>query len=147
MLSECSWSESEPKRWRLRAPDKLGSDRRRWWFPDAEGGDFRTLKVVISGCWRWWFPKISISWAPVGAKNLDGSEKAFDDSLSWLGDPDVSVMSEDGHMVMTHRSVLGLYTSSLRHLLSIHPLCWWGEMCDDISWHGFCTGRRDGHEC
>ena len=42
-------------------------------------------------------------------------------SLSWLGDPDVSVMSEDGHMVMTHRSVLGLYSSSFRHLLSINP--------------------------
>ena len=42
-------------------------------------------------------------------------------TLSWLGDPDVSVMSEDGHMVMTHRSVLGLYSSSFRHLLSINP--------------------------
>ena len=41
--------------------------------------------------------------------------------LSWLGDPDVSVMSEDGHIVMTHRSVLGLYSSSFRHLLSINP--------------------------
>ena len=33
MLSECSWSESEAKNWRLRSPDKLGS---------PEGGDFRT---------------------------------------------------------------------------------------------------------
>ena len=41
--------------------------------------------------------------------------------LSWLGDPDVNVMSEDGHIVMTHRSVLGLYSSSFRHLLSINP--------------------------
>ena len=41
--------------------------------------------------------------------------------LSWLGDPDVSVMSEDGHRVMTHRAVLGLYSSSFRHLLSINP--------------------------
>ena len=43
------------------------------------------------------------------------------DLWSWLGDPDVSVMSEDGHIVMTHRSVLGLYSSSFRHLLSINP--------------------------
>ena len=42
------------------------------------------------------------------------------DMLSWLGDPDVSVMSEDGHRVMTHRAVLGLYSSSFRHLLSIN---------------------------
>ena len=42
-------------------------------------------------------------------------------SLSWLGDPDVSVMSEDGHVVMTHRSVIGLYSSSFRHVLSINP--------------------------
>ena len=28
MLSECSWSDSEPKRWRLRASDKQGSDGR-----------------------------------------------------------------------------------------------------------------------
>ena len=41
--------------------------------------------------------------------------------FSWLGDPDVSVMSEDGHRVLTHRAVLGLYSSSLRHLLSINP--------------------------
>ena len=40
MLSECSWTEYEPKRWRLRASDKLGTN---------EGGDFRMLKVVISG--------------------------------------------------------------------------------------------------
>ena len=42
-------------------------------------------------------------------------------SITWLGDPDVSVMSEDGHMVMTHRSVLGMYSTSFRHLLSINP--------------------------
>ena len=40
---------------------------------------------------------------------------------SWLGDADVNVMSEDGHIVRTHRSVLGLYSSSFRHLLSINP--------------------------
>ena len=47
--------------------------------------------------------------------------------FSWLGDPDVSVMSEDGHRVMTHRAVLGLYSSSFRHLLSINPAD--GETC------------------
>ena len=41
-------------------------------------------------------------------------------STDWLGAPDVSVMSEDGHRVMTHRAVLGLYSSSFRHLLSIN---------------------------
>ena len=49
------------------------------------------------------------------------------EKLSWLGDPDVSVMSEDGHRVMTHRAVLGLYSSSFRHLLSINPTE--GETC------------------
>ena len=42
MLSECSWSESECKRWKLRAPDKLGTNEQ--------------TKAVISERWRWWFP-------------------------------------------------------------------------------------------
>ena len=49
------------------------------------------------------------------------------ESCSWLGDADVCVMSEDGHRVMTHRAVLGLYSSSFRHLLSINPAD--GEIC------------------
>ena len=55
-------------------------------------------------------------------------------SFSWLGDPDVSVMSEDGHVVMTHRSVLGLYSSSFRHVLSINPPDWGQCMiiCQDL---------------
>ena len=48
------------------------------------------------------------------------------DMLSWLGDPDVSLMSDDGHKVMTHRAVLGLYSSSFRHLLSVNQS---GEKC------------------
>ena len=61
------------------------------------------------------------------------------DMFSWLGDPDVSVMSEDGHRVMTHRAVLGLYSSSLRHLLSINP----SETCMLI----FHEARRDYWDC
>ena len=49
------------------------------------------------------------------------------ESSSWLGDPDVCLMSEDGHKVMTHRAVLGLYSISFRHLLSINPAD--GEVC------------------
>ena len=49
------------------------------------------------------------------------------ESFSWLGDPNVCLMSEDGHRVMTHRPVLGLYSSSFRHLLSINPAD--GETC------------------
>ena len=52
---------------------------------------------------------------------------ASKESSSWLGDPDVCLMSEDGHKVMTHRAVLGLYSSSFRHLLSINPAD--GELC------------------
>ena len=48
-------------------------------------------------------------------------------STDWLGASDVSVMSEDGHRVMTHRAVLGLYSSSFRHLLSINSTE--GETC------------------
>ena len=42
MLCECSWSESEPKRMKIESSWQIRLGR------TDEGGDFRTLKVVIS---------------------------------------------------------------------------------------------------
>ena len=69
---------------------------------------------LISPVSSWYFYKYSLYNKSIKTKLVIMPSTQ---SLSWLGDPDVSVMSEDGHIVMTHRSVLGLYSSSLQVFL------------------------------
>ena len=55
MKIESSWQVRLAWRWWF-------PDRQRWWFPNRQRWWFPDKR-------RWWFSEISISWAPVGAKN------------------------------------------------------------------------------
>ena len=41
---------------------------------------------------------------------------------SWLGDPNVTLVSDDGHKCLCHQSVLGICNENLRSILSHHKL-------------------------
>ena len=41
---------------------------------------------------------------------------------SWLGDPNVTLVSDDGHKRLCHQSVLGICNENLRSILSHHKL-------------------------
>ena len=41
---------------------------------------------------------------------------------SWLGDPNVTLVSDDGHKLLCHQSVLGIHDENLRSILSHHKM-------------------------
>ena len=41
---------------------------------------------------------------------------------SWLGDPNVTLVSDDGHKLLCHQSVLGIYDEKLRSILTHHKM-------------------------
>merc|ERR1712243_93386 len=42
--------------------------------------------------------------------------------MSWLGEPDVTLVSDDGHKILCHQSILGIYDKNLRSILSHYKM-------------------------